>query len=198
MTGTFDRLRALHLAGTISIPSPFPQVGCISLVTLQSPGNSRKSAVQQRRTAQVFLRVEHIQSPRLMIARSVALSEVQAIFLPENPYSPHLDRGDWFVGGTGQSDITKLLGGPAKNASTLGIVYVKEAAPVLMQVEVAMTAAESAEYYPPVVRDRSDAHYDLGVPLRHPGTTCDCSEVRQGPIAYIRPASCDCSEKLPY
>ena len=56
----------------------------------------------------------------------------------------------------------------------VGTVFVRETTPVLMQVEVSMTAAESAEYYPPVVRDRSDVHYAMTAGGIYPTASCGC------------------------
>lgn len=198
MIQSFDRLKALHLAGTVSIPSPFPQIGCISLATLRSPGDARRTAQQQRRTAETFLQIEHVQSPRLMISRVVSLADVQAVFLPESPEQPHFDQGVWHLGGVGQRDVVALLRGPGPDKRVLGIVYVKESAQLLMQVEVGMTAAESVEYYPPVMKDRTDSHYDLGSPESQMlFASCDCSEV-QPPLksqlqSLAARSSCDCS-----
>jgi hypothetical protein len=43
-----------------------------------------------------------------------------------------------------------------------------------MQVEVSMTAAESAEYYPPVIRERGDAHYCMIHDGLSPETSFGC------------------------
>lgn len=161
MSSVFDPLRALCLAGTVTIPSPFPQLGRITLATIEhatlapTPGCNVKSARPN------CLRIEHVQSPRLLIARYVLLEEVEAVFLPADPDAPHLLEGKWYAGTARCAKFAKRLARRADGDAAVGIVYVREQARVLMHVEVGMTAAESAEYYPPMVRDRSDAHYSL-------------------------------------
>ena len=60
---TFDSLNALHLAGTISIPNPFPEPGWISLEGLSSKSKGRKRADED------VVRIEHVHSYRLVVAR---------------------------------------------------------------------------------------------------------------------------------
>lgn len=155
MPHTRDPLRSFYLAGTVAIPSPFPEVGILSLTSFESAGKNRRSAPS-------FLRIEHVQSPRLVVARNVLIEDVQAMFLPDDPVNPDLSHGIWFSGPRKQNQwLAKIK--KATSSPVHGIVYVHENARVLMQVEVGMTAAESAEYYPPVPCERSDAHYDLGI-----------------------------------
>jgi hypothetical protein len=147
---TFDSLNALHLAGTISFPNPFPEPGWISLEGLSSR--------RRKRDAEDVVRVEHVHSHRLVVSRRVRLDDVQVVYLADDPKNPTSVRDRWCVG---RSGLAIWLKGLRKNRPhpLVGTVFVRENTPVLMQVEVSMTAAESAEYYPPVVRDRSDAHY---------------------------------------
>ena len=149
-----DQLRSFFLAGTVPIPSPFPSLGKISLElragdVKQEPGDLALDAV----------RIVHQQSPRVLIARTVLLDDVQAVFIPDRPGSVDLVLGTWCF----RPDIRRrLIALVAENVKTKGIVYVPEAARVYMEVGVGMTAAESAEYYPPLARERNDAHYRLG------------------------------------
>jgi hypothetical protein len=147
---TFDSLNALHLAGTISIPNPFPEPGWISLDALSS--KARKRAQED------VVRIEHVHSHRLVVSRRVRLDDVQVIHLADDPNNPANLRDRWCVGRSGHAVWLKGL---RKNRPhpLVGTVFVRETTPVLMQVEVSMTAAESAEYYPPVIRERGDAHY---------------------------------------
>jgi hypothetical protein len=95
-----------------------------------------------------------------VITRSVLVEEVEVVFLPENPTSPDPTRGKWFVGPAERVRWIDELNRTG-HSQVRGIVYVRENARVLMLVELGMTAAESAEYYPPITRERTDAHYDL-------------------------------------
>jgi hypothetical protein len=140
------QLRSMYLAGTVSIPLTFPELGAISL---------HGTAAGSR----AVVRVEHRISPKLLIARSVLLDEVEGVFLPKDPTHVDFADGDWLIAtdvGPGLEQRTGCLGN-----SVLGILYVREHARVLMQVEVGMTAAESVEYYPPMAGDRSVNHYNL-------------------------------------
>ena len=148
-----DQLRAFFLADTVPIPSPFPALGRISFEL--HAGEQRESA---EKVALDTLRVEYRQSPRVMIARTVLVEDVQAVFVPEDGGNVDLLDGGWYFRPEIKSSLLACL---SENLETTGIVYVRESAPVLMQVEVGMTAAESAEYYPPLARERNDAHYCL-------------------------------------
>ena len=163
---TFDALHALHLAGTISIPNPFPEPGWISLDALSS-SKGRKRADED------VVRIEHVHSNRLVISRRVRIDDIQVMHLADDSKNPEELRDRWCVG---RSGLSLWLDGLRKNRPRplVGTVFVRETTPVLMQVEVSMTAAESAEYYPPVVRERSDAHYafsEAGLPV---ATSCGC------------------------
>jgi hypothetical protein len=166
MTCSFDPQRAMYLSGTVTIPSPFPEVGQLSLQRLTSATPSK-----QRVAHKDFLCIEHIQSHRLMVARFVALDDVSAVLLVENG-DVGMDDGRWLVGSAGQHELLAKLR-KAKSRRIEGIAYVREHAQVLMRVETGMTAAESSEYYPPNVGERTDAHYQLH---RLPtwGTSCEC------------------------
>lgn|SRR6516162_10486261 len=163
---TFDALHALHLAGTISIPSPFPEPGWIWLDGLSSSKG-------RKRSAEDVVRVEHVHSNRLVISRRVRIDDVQVMHLADDPKNPEELRDRWCVG---RSGLAVWLNGLRKRRThpLVGTVFVRETTPVLMHVEVSMTAAESAEYYPPVVRERSDSHYlfsEAGVPV---AMSCGC------------------------
>ena len=160
-----DRLRAFFLAGTVPVPSPFPAVGKI---TAQLRAGDRSPSAQD--LAMDALRVEHWQSPRVMIARTVLVEDVQAVVIPDDPHRVNLLEGTWYFRPDIERRLLPLL---CANEETRGLVYVHESAPVYMQVEVGMTAAESAEYYPPVIRERNDEHYHLGnLAYERPVTLC--------------------------
>ena len=149
-TLTATQLRALSLASTVPVPATFPELG---LVTIADSGTGHNGTAK-------IVNVDHVISPRLKIARSFFLQDVSAIFVPENTNDVDFNRGTWLLG----SDVGKADG-------KMAIAYVREDARVLMQVEVGMTAAESAEYYPPLPGDRSVDHYNLGGTTVH-GKAC--------------------------
>lgn len=166
MQCTFDPHRAMYLSGTVTIPSPFPEVGQLSLQRLTSmPSNKPRAAHKD------FLCIEHIQSHRLMVARFVALEDVSAVLLVENGVV-EMEDGRWLIGAAGQHELLAKLR-KAKARPISGIAYVREHAQVLMRVETGMTAAESSEYYPPNVGERTDSHYQLH---KSPfsGSSCEC------------------------
>ena len=140
-----EQIRTMYLAGTVSVPLIFPELGKITA--------GRQS---EDPASPLLLRVEHRISPRLMIARSFLLSEVAVVFIPNDPHCVDVNRGRWLV--NGQLESVLLPQGDA-SVEVLGIAYVLERARTLMQVEVGMTAAESVDYYPPLPGDRSLDHY---------------------------------------
>jgi hypothetical protein len=166
MSVSFDPHRAMYLSGTVTIPSPFPEIGRLTLQRLSSSTPSKRRAVHKD-----FLCIEHTQSHRLMIARFVSMDDVSAVLLV-NDARGGLDDGQWLVGAAGQHELVAILR-KSKSRNVAGIAYVREHAQVLMRVETGMTAAESSEYYPPTVTERNDSHYQL---QRSPfgGGSCEC------------------------
>jgi hypothetical protein len=177
------QLRSFALAGTVPIPCPFPEVGKLSLV----PGG----LVYEKTTEPVredVVVIEHLQSNRLVVRRTVLLRDLAAVvFLP-------IDRDDsWFFG----PEIAKELAARSncnRDDLLLGIAYAHEQAAVLMQVEVGMTAAESAEYYPPVVGERTDDHYSLQA--GRPGDY-DCETGKPHPRGGPGAFDCDTGKPRP-
>ena len=165
MTSSFDPHRAMYLSGTVTIPSPFPEIGRLTLQRLSSVPSRGRAAHKD------FLCIEHTQSHRLMIARFVDLNDVTAVVLAEKG-KVGLDDGHWLFGAPGQHELIARLR-KSKTRPIEGIAYVREHAQILMRVETGMTAAESSEYYPPTVHERTDSHYQL---QRSPqwGTSCEC------------------------
>jgi hypothetical protein len=162
---------AMQLAGTVSIPSPPPAVGSVTIVApldhAGKPGD------------ELFLRVDHRVSRKLLIRRHVRLADVRLVQAPRGLFdgtpmmrgslAPDPRHGEWENRGT--AEVASLAREKlARQAAADGhghgnghhngelavpwlshaIVHVPEAAPVLLNVEAGMTAAESAEYYPPV------------------------------------------------
>lgn len=152
MSFTRGQLRSIALSGTVSVPAQFPEVG--ELFLLPFPPDQ---ALLLNRKCSYMLRVIQRSSIKLSIARNFVIDDVTAVFLADDSNHVRLDKGQWLLG----AEIAEFFGGQciSKNASNLGIAYVRESAGCLMQVEVGMTAAESAEYYPPLPGDRTVDHY---------------------------------------
>lgn len=165
--------RAMSLAGTVAIPQTFPQLGRLSIVPNSSRGRPGETEVGRD-----LLVVEHEISPKLTISRTFFLDDVAAVFVPSDPAKVDFEDGTWLMAGD------MAAGWPADKrsppAATRGIAYVREYAATLMQVEVGMTAAESAEYYPPLPNDRTVDHYRFE-PLKAQGATvCNTSHGHDG------------------
>jgi hypothetical protein len=157
--------QSMLLAGTIPFPTIFPELGLLTYsesgIDLPGPARGGKKPT---------LTVEQLLSPRLTIWRTFFVDDVAAVFLPNDEKLVKLVDGEWLLGGEVK---TLKKSGPAK-----GIVYVRESAPTLLYMQVGMTAAESAEYYPPLPDDRSINHYRLSssvefAPVRGCGPSCD-------------------------
>jgi hypothetical protein len=147
--------RAMQLAGTVSVPQKFPQLGRISfLMSLTAAG---ETALRLE-----YLVVDHVINAKLRILRSFRTSDVSAVFLPRNSGDVDFENGEWFLGGEIAEALPAALGNCGGTAR--GIAYVPEQAATLMQVEVGMTAAESVDYYPPLPDDRSVDHYSMASP----------------------------------
>jgi hypothetical protein len=158
-----DQFLALQLAGTVALPSPSPATGSVEITRTSNASG-------------IYLRIVHRVSQKLILIRYVSIDYVRAI-------CTHWDVGE--AAGAAKSVAAKppvatcwacktpvefgpLLeqrlkaakGGPFP-LSWLeeAVVYVPEQAPVLMQVDVGLTAAESAEYYPPLAAGFCDAHW---------------------------------------
>jgi hypothetical protein len=78
-------------------------------------------------------------------------------FEPDDTDRVDLKNGKWYNAPEVRSKVTAGLNKPAIK----GIVYVRENAPSLLDVQAGLTAAESAEYYPPLPDDRSVNHYSM-------------------------------------
>lgn len=156
------QFRSMSLAGTVAVPQTFPELGRISIVLKSS---RRPSGVKD--AGRDLLVVEHELSPKLTISRTFFLEEVAAVFVPTDPAKVDFEDGTWLVADEVGDGWPSPTNGSSKK--TLGIAYVREDAATFMQVEVGMTAAESAEYYPPLPGDRSVDHYRFS-PLKVQGT----------------------------
>jgi hypothetical protein len=158
-----DQFLALQLAGTVGLPSPSPATGSVEITTSSSDSG-------------IYLRIVHRVSQKLTLIRYVGIDYVRAI-------CTHWEVGE--AAGAAKGGAAKppvptcwacktpgefgpLLeqrlkagkGGPFPLAWLEdAVVYVPEQAPVLMQVDVGLTAAESAEYYPPLAAGLADPHW---------------------------------------
>jgi hypothetical protein len=171
-----SQLRSMYVADTVPVPVTFPELGDISVQSgaMPPPGCADESA-------RSVVRVEQNISPKLMIARSFPIEEVSAVFLPDDLVDVDLSQGTWLLGPEIES---ALLARSKKNGAIRGITYVREHARTLMQVEMGMTAAESVEYYPPLVGDRSADHYQFPTQEQQQQTTPKCGGVpRCGTVA---------------
>jgi hypothetical protein len=163
MSLSSDQFLALQLAGTVALPSPSPATGSIEI----TPSSNASG---------IYLRIVHRVSQKLTLIRYVSINHVRAI-------STHWEVGEAAGAAKGVAAKTPVAacwacktsvefgplleqrlkagkGGPFPLPWLEGaVVYVPEQAPVLMQVDVGLTAAESAEYYPPLAAGFADPHW---------------------------------------
>src|SRR5262245_1272813 len=99
-SSTSDRgLIAMELAGTVPVPSPFPALGRISVsllnvssVELEDLSQASSSDLLQL-VGKLLLEVVHQVNPRLTITRLLKLTDVAALFVPDNPRMPEVNDG---------------------------------------------------------------------------------------------------------
>jgi hypothetical protein len=157
MTLTRNQWLSMQLAGTVSIPPTLPDQVLIKLVPVGDSAGSSAAGVRQ--VTRELLLTEQAISPRVTIRRYFPVEDVTAIQNLDGSFRNDTHGGNWFFG-------QEITCGPAadrlRTEGFLGIAYIREQAPAFMQVDVGMTAAESAEYYPPLPGDRSQDHYQFG------------------------------------
>lgn len=153
MTQQREDIRHLMLAGTISFPSTFPKLGLLGLV--DRPDLAEITAAPSSR----YLTVTEDSSLSVTIKRWVAISEVKAVLVPRDPNHVRAEDGMWYFGNEIEQALTVCL---RNGQRPLGIAYVAEATATLLEVRAGMTAAESAQYYPPITCDRTRNHYNPG------------------------------------
>ena len=139
---TPTQIQHLHLAGTVSIPRHFPELGRIWYLEKGVVGDD-----EQHKTP--VIRVEHTLTHGVSVTRSCLRDEVRAIFIPKDkdPDKVDLKKGRLVLG----SQIHAAWPDLEKDGeAVLGIVYVHEAARVHTEVSMGMTAAQSIEYAPPL------------------------------------------------
>jgi hypothetical protein len=155
-----DQALAMHLAGTVRLPSPAPATGAL---TVQLPEKAESDPNH------IYLKITHRVHERLKIIRYVRLADVRSVqgIWPEKPKPSGGARSTAAVSPAEPPKVShkhskeirahvhdlitaaKGVGEPLVCPSAAAI-FVPETAPVLMEVEVGMTAAESADYYPPL------------------------------------------------
>lgn len=152
MSSNEERLRAMFLSGTVSIPPRFPDTASIQFVGA--------------RGGPKLVVVSHRLSPKVVLTRSFFLKDVTSIFEPDDcSETVDFESGEWYHRRS-LKDLHRENRND-KDFSLEGIVYVRENAQSLLEVEAGMSAAESAEYYPPLPDDRSVNHYSMDeVPFR--------------------------------
>ena len=144
-----DEYRQMLLAGTVSFPATFPQVGRLSLTEESLPFLAESSVS--------FLSVTESPSARVTLQRRVRTAAVRAVFLPNDPRNVNYADGQWLLGDEILNGLTQLL---KDNLSLEGIVYVPESEPSMLHVSAGMTAGESVQYYPPLPNDPAHNHYN--------------------------------------
>lgn len=144
-----DEYRQMVLAGTVSFPATFPQVGRISLTLEKIPASHQPDLE--------FLSVTESPSARVTMVRRVLAKSVRAVFIPRDPRQVNYADGEWLLGEEVLPGLTCKLGG---SSMLNGIVFVPENEPSMLNVSVGMTAAESVQYYPPLPNDPAHNHYN--------------------------------------
>lgn len=155
MSMTEQQLRLMYLAGTVSIPPRFPDLADITF------------GKQDKLNGRVFVTATQTLSPKLVIKRSFFADDVTSIFVPCDASAVDFDNGGWFEGDLLANKVYQLI----NKGSLRGIVYVREDAQSMLHMEAGLTAAESAQYYPPLPEDRSIDHYSMNPAGRRAG--CD-------------------------
>ena len=158
MAKSIEQLRSMYLSGTVSIPPRFPELAEISF------------SFEGAKADELVVDAVVVLSPKLTLKRSFFVADVSGIFEPNDPNCVDLKDGTWYAGTDVKAKARSSASSDPSNRKTIqGILYVREHAQSLLEVQAGLTAAESAEYYPPLPDDRSVNHYDMekgSVPLR--------------------------------
>jgi hypothetical protein len=144
-----DEYLRMLLAGTVTFPATFPEVGRLELCEAPLPLKNGAEPEQ-------FLTVTESTSPRVTLIRRVSIQNVRAVFLPNDPKHVDYSQGEWLLA----DEIASTLKNGMPFSQYNGIAFVHENAPSLLDVSVGMTAAESIQYYPPLPGDLSRNHYN--------------------------------------
>src|SRR5436305_1058159 len=105
MAKTFEPQRALSLGGTVSIPTPFPEPGWISIGRFPDANGSHTEN-------EVFVRVEHVLSSQVMVARTVRVKDIRAVWFADDPAND--DQQPAGKPRAGRSDSGKSNGGETR------------------------------------------------------------------------------------
>jgi hypothetical protein len=138
------------LAGSVTFPATFPQVGRLMLHSEPRPGRPAEQLE--------ILSVEEFPSPRVTLSRRMLASSVRALFLPRDPAAVDFSDGVWLLEDEIVGGLRQRLAGC--EGPVYGIAFVPESEPSMLHVSAGMTAAESSQYYPPLPGDPSHNHYN--------------------------------------
>lgn len=172
--------RQLLLAGTVTFPATFPQLGRISLVSESVP-----CQVEGVYRTQDVLVVHEFPSAKVTITRRVFADKVRALFLPQDPNRVSYACGEWLLNKE-IADRLRRCKGPV-----LGILFVPESESTLLEVRAGLTAGESAQYYPPLPSDRSYNHYSAHPKQQHMFSCDGCDHMESE-----RYFSCDGNDEM--
>lgn len=154
MSKSPEQIRSMALSGTISIPPRFPELATISFERCDG-GTYPMLVVAYQKL-----------SPKLSIKRTFFPSDVKCLFVPKSTKNIDFEQGEWFEG----SQLSKKAQLMLDLTKVEGILFVREQGQSLLEMEAGMTAAESAEFYPPLPDDRSVNHYNM----EPPGNSAGC------------------------
>jgi hypothetical protein len=146
-----EQLKQLATAGTVTFPATFPRLAEIQL------HHQQDLALACGSQAATFCVAIERPSIKVTLKRIFKVSDVRAVFLPANPHCVNLQEGIWLLDSEVEAGLRLHL---ANHGRAFGIVYVAEQTPTLLEVHAGLTAADSAQYYPPLPVDRSVNHYD--------------------------------------
>ncbi|MEZ6130237.1 MAG: hypothetical protein R3C59_16250 [Planctomycetaceae bacterium] len=141
-----DDLRKMYLAGTVSVPARLPGLAAL---TFESIGKVNPvTLVKARQDLSVHVTV----------TRTFFLEDIKVLWKPNAGCSGDLKNGKWFAGKKAiNEEIEKQIGTDGFD----GIVFVREDAQSLLETKSGLTAAENAEYFPPMPQDLSVNSYNL-------------------------------------
>lgn len=146
-----EQLKHLAVSATVTFPATFPRLAELRLRQCRAvPPNNGEQETS-------YLVAIERPSVRVTMNRVLPLSDVRAIFIPRDRNCVHPEDGTWLLGSEIEIGIRLQI---TSHNALYGIVYVAEQTATLLEVQAGMTAAESAQYYPPLPCDRSVNHYD--------------------------------------
>ncbi len=145
-----SNLDVMYRSGTVSIPPRLPAVAEISFASVGKKKSDKRDIV---------IATQRV-SPKLVITRTFFADDVMSMFVPTDPKNVDMKTGKWYDGPT---EMCEQAGDRMKKGPVKAVIYVRENAQSKLEVEAGLTAAESAEYYPPLPDDRSANHYSMGV-----------------------------------